>query len=177
MSLLYFHNWIYVVCVQFLNAFSASFRLRALSSGGSVTSPPLSPALPKYKLADYRYGREEMLALFVKDNKVSRKRKKAWYEYVHSLVIRVSCLYYVVMDTNSYPLVEDWRDLCVFFDPSSNTLIVWFFPASEGKFLYSLDQSPCTWIALIKSIATSDWGLKSPCNPADFLAFVGFHLI
>ncbi|XP_077205401.1 GRB10-interacting GYF protein 2 isoform X2 [Paroedura picta] len=44
--------------------------LRALSSGGSVTSPPLSPALPKYKLADYRYGREEMLALFMKDNKV-----------------------------------------------------------------------------------------------------------
>ncbi|XP_025745205.1 GRB10-interacting GYF protein 2 isoform X3 [Callorhinus ursinus] len=44
--------------------------LRALSSGGSVTSPPLSPALPKYKLADYRYGREEMLALFLKDNKI-----------------------------------------------------------------------------------------------------------
>uniref|UniRef100_A0A8C0ICW6 GRB10 interacting GYF protein 2 n=1 Tax=Bubo bubo TaxID=30461 RepID=A0A8C0ICW6_BUBBB len=41
-----------------------------LSSGGSVTSPPLSPALPKYKLADYRYGREEMLALFLKDNKI-----------------------------------------------------------------------------------------------------------
>lgn len=35
-----------------------------------VASPPLSPALPKYKLADYRYGREEMLALYVKDNKV-----------------------------------------------------------------------------------------------------------
>ncbi|XP_068136781.1 GRB10-interacting GYF protein 2 isoform X3 [Hyperolius riggenbachi] len=44
--------------------------LRALSSGGSVISPPLSPALPKYKLADYRYGREEMLALYIKDNKV-----------------------------------------------------------------------------------------------------------
>ncbi|KAG5837142.1 hypothetical protein ANANG_G00236150 [Anguilla anguilla] len=44
--------------------------LRALSGGGSVTSPPLSPALPKYKLADYRYGREEMLALYVKDNKI-----------------------------------------------------------------------------------------------------------
>lgn len=39
-----------------------------------MTSPPLSPALPKYKLADYRYGREEMLALFLKDNKVSRGR-------------------------------------------------------------------------------------------------------
>ncbi|KAG5853309.1 hypothetical protein ANANG_G00071790 [Anguilla anguilla] len=36
---------------------------------GSVTSPP-PPAMPKYKLAEYRYGREEMLALYVKDNKV-----------------------------------------------------------------------------------------------------------
>ncbi|XP_077171599.1 GRB10-interacting GYF protein 1 isoform X3 [Paroedura picta] len=44
--------------------------LRALSGGGSVTSPPPSPAMPKYKLAEYRYGREEMLALYVKDNKV-----------------------------------------------------------------------------------------------------------
>ncbi|XP_067461991.1 GRB10-interacting GYF protein 2 isoform X4 [Thunnus thynnus] len=56
--------------------------LRALSGGGgsggsggggssgTVASPPLSPALPKYKLADYRYGREEMLALYVKDNKI-----------------------------------------------------------------------------------------------------------
>ncbi|KAM9500738.1 GRB10-interacting GYF protein 1 isoform 2-T3 [Clarias gariepinus] len=44
--------------------------LRALSSGGSVTSPPPSPAMPKYKLAEYRYGREEMLALYIKDNKI-----------------------------------------------------------------------------------------------------------
>ncbi|KAM3604099.1 uncharacterized protein V6R79_006295 [Siganus canaliculatus] len=55
--------------------------LRALSGGGgsgsggggsgcAIASPPLSPALPKYKLADYRYGREEMLALYVKDNKI-----------------------------------------------------------------------------------------------------------
>lgn len=35
-----------------------------------MTSPPPSPAMPKYKLADYRYGREEMLALYVKENKV-----------------------------------------------------------------------------------------------------------
>uniref|UniRef100_H3DCQ0 GRB10 interacting GYF protein 2 n=1 Tax=Tetraodon nigroviridis TaxID=99883 RepID=H3DCQ0_TETNG len=41
--------------------------LRALCA---VASPPLSPALPKYKLADYRYGREEMLALYVKDNEI-----------------------------------------------------------------------------------------------------------
>lgn len=58
-------------------------RLRALSGGGgsggsgggsscAVASPPLSPVLPKYKLADFRYGREEMLALYVKDNKVGR---------------------------------------------------------------------------------------------------------
>ena len=38
-------------------------RLRALSSGNHVTSPPPSPS-PKFKLAEYRYGREEMLALF-----------------------------------------------------------------------------------------------------------------
>ncbi|XP_028839217.1 GRB10-interacting GYF protein 1 isoform X2 [Denticeps clupeoides] len=44
--------------------------LRALSRGGSVTSPPPSPAMPKSKLAEYRYGREEMLALYIKDNKV-----------------------------------------------------------------------------------------------------------
>ncbi|XP_068919355.1 GRB10-interacting GYF protein 1 isoform X1 [Petaurus breviceps papuanus] len=44
--------------------------LRALSSGSSVISPPPSPAMPKYKLAEYRYGREEMLALYVKENKI-----------------------------------------------------------------------------------------------------------
>uniref|UniRef100_A0A8C5LVS5 GRB10 interacting GYF protein 1 n=1 Tax=Leptobrachium leishanense TaxID=445787 RepID=A0A8C5LVS5_9ANUR len=44
--------------------------LRALSSGGPVASPPPSPAMPKYKLAEYRYGREEMLALYIKENKV-----------------------------------------------------------------------------------------------------------
>lgn len=54
----------------YLLPFCACSRLRALSSGGSVASPPPSPAMPKYKLADYRYGREEMLALYVKENKV-----------------------------------------------------------------------------------------------------------
>uniref|UniRef100_A0A8B9S1L3 Uncharacterized protein n=1 Tax=Accipiter nisus TaxID=211598 RepID=A0A8B9S1L3_9AVES len=43
--------------------------LRALSGGGGgvgvVTSPPQSPALPRYQLAENRYGREEMLALVV----------------------------------------------------------------------------------------------------------------
>lgn len=48
-------------------------RLRALSRGGSVTSPPPSPAMPKSKLAEYRYGREEMLALYVNDDKVRER--------------------------------------------------------------------------------------------------------
>uniref|UniRef100_A0A674CU77 GRB10 interacting GYF protein 2 n=1 Tax=Salmo trutta TaxID=8032 RepID=A0A674CU77_SALTR len=39
-------------------------------SSSVATSPPLSPAMPKYKLADYRYGREEMLALYVKDREI-----------------------------------------------------------------------------------------------------------
>lgn len=59
-----------VVESKVLYPMSFTHRLRALSSGGSVTSPPPSPAMPKYKLAEYRYGREEMLALYVKDNKV-----------------------------------------------------------------------------------------------------------
>ena len=68
------------VCPFYINNPSSVSRLRALSGGSGssggggssnpVASPPLSPVLPKYKLADYRYGREEMLALYVKDNKV-----------------------------------------------------------------------------------------------------------
>uniref|UniRef100_A0A8K9Y243 GRB10 interacting GYF protein 1a n=1 Tax=Oncorhynchus mykiss TaxID=8022 RepID=A0A8K9Y243_ONCMY len=50
------------VCVCVLTLFSSLL-------GGSVTSPPPSPAMPKYKLAEYRYGREEMLALYIKENK------------------------------------------------------------------------------------------------------------
>uniref|UniRef100_A0A671R5U7 PERQ amino acid-rich with GYF domain-containing protein 2 n=1 Tax=Sinocyclocheilus anshuiensis TaxID=1608454 RepID=A0A671R5U7_9TELE len=70
------HQHILIKCVckclnkLHISAFKPSW-LRALSGGvgsSSVASPPLSPALPKYKLADYRYGREEMLALYVKDN-------------------------------------------------------------------------------------------------------------
>ncbi|XP_041377891.1 GRB10-interacting GYF protein 2-like isoform X2 [Gigantopelta aegis] len=38
--------------------------LRALSDGNTVASPPPTPSLGKFKLAEYRYGREEMLALF-----------------------------------------------------------------------------------------------------------------
>lgn len=70
------------LCPLCFYCFVSVCRLRALSGGGgssggggggssnAVASPPLSPALPKYKLAEYRYGREEMLALYVKDNKV-----------------------------------------------------------------------------------------------------------
>lgn len=40
------------------------FRLRALSHGDTPVSPPPSPGpAPRYKLAQHRYGREEMLAL------------------------------------------------------------------------------------------------------------------
>uniref|UniRef100_H2Z8R8 Uncharacterized protein n=1 Tax=Ciona savignyi TaxID=51511 RepID=H2Z8R8_CIOSA len=47
--------------------------LRDLSSGSNVTSPPPSPAtqpIMKFKLAQHRYGREEMLALFEKSDYV-----------------------------------------------------------------------------------------------------------
>lgn len=46
--------------------------LRQLSSGGSMTSPPPSPSFGgKFKLAENRYGREEMLALFAPNARVS----------------------------------------------------------------------------------------------------------
>ena len=43
--------------------------LRALSSGTGVTSPPPSPGMAQFKLAEHRYGREEMLALYKKSEK------------------------------------------------------------------------------------------------------------
>ena len=51
---------------------SVFFRLRQLSGGNSVSTPPPSPApgFGKYKLAEYRYGREEMLALFTPSQKM-----------------------------------------------------------------------------------------------------------
>ncbi len=53
-------------------------RLRTLSEGNSVTSPPSSPAgVQKYKLAEHRYGREEMLALFVPSSRVPEELKEA----------------------------------------------------------------------------------------------------
>jgi PERQ amino acid-rich with GYF domain-containing protein len=41
-------------------------RIRDLSNGTSVSVPPPSPG-PGYKLAQFRYGKEEMLALFSKN--------------------------------------------------------------------------------------------------------------
>ena len=49
----------------------SDFRLRALSDGNTVTSPPPSPGFAaKYKIAEFRYGREEMLALHTSDTKM-----------------------------------------------------------------------------------------------------------
>ena len=55
-------------CMLFTYLWSVDIRLRALSHGDTAVSPPPSPSLgaPRYKLADHRYGREEMLALFDK---------------------------------------------------------------------------------------------------------------
>lgn len=74
-----------------LNVLLSSPRLRALSSGGSVTSPPPSPAMPKYKLAEYRYGREEMLALYVKDDKVSRETKPQLFRHSSFAFLKLRC--------------------------------------------------------------------------------------
>lgn len=43
--------------------------LRALSGGATLPSPPPSPALPRLRSAAKRYGREEMLALYVPGDK------------------------------------------------------------------------------------------------------------
>lgn len=43
--------------------------LRALSGGAALPSPPPSPALPRLRSAAKRYGREEMLALYVPGDK------------------------------------------------------------------------------------------------------------
>lgn len=61
-------NWSSVCERLCLFLFLPSVRLRALSHGDTPVSPPPSPSLgaPRYKLADHRYGREEMLALFDK---------------------------------------------------------------------------------------------------------------
>lgn len=49
-----------------------------MSDGTSVTSPPPSPAVvtTTYKLAEHRYGREEMLALFAETREVPEELKE-----------------------------------------------------------------------------------------------------
>jgi PERQ amino acid-rich with GYF domain-containing protein len=47
-------------------------RIRDLSNGASVSVPPPSPS---YKLAQFRYGKEEMLALFSKNLKPPKINK------------------------------------------------------------------------------------------------------
>lgn len=57
-------------------------RLRALSDGNNVGTPPPSPGFGKYKLAEHRYGREEMLALFNPDTDPPEEIKKLTPVYV-----------------------------------------------------------------------------------------------
>ncbi|XP_060073725.1 GRB10-interacting GYF protein 2-like isoform X2 [Ylistrum balloti] len=56
--------------------------LRALSDGNSLGTPPPSPGFGKYKLADYRYGREEMLALYNPNSKVPEELEGQTYVMV-----------------------------------------------------------------------------------------------
>ncbi|GFU48802.1 GRB10-interacting GYF protein 2 [Nephila pilipes] len=44
--------------------------IRALSTGSTSAPPPTSMPIPRYSLAEFRYGREEMLALIPKDVKM-----------------------------------------------------------------------------------------------------------
>lgn len=59
------------ICIYI--SFSFLCRIRALAHGSSTSTcqppPPNLTAAPKYSLAQYRYGREEMLALIPKDPK------------------------------------------------------------------------------------------------------------
>ncbi|XP_033763127.1 GRB10-interacting GYF protein 2-like [Pecten maximus] len=56
--------------------------LRALSDGNSLGTPPPSPGFGKYKLADYRYGREEMLALYNPNSKIPEELEGQTYVLV-----------------------------------------------------------------------------------------------
>ncbi|GAB1603780.1 hypothetical protein Ahia01_000659300, partial [Argonauta hians] len=50
-----------------------------LQKASSVATPPSSPGFGKFKRADYRYGREEMLALFVPSCKIPEDLKQFSY--------------------------------------------------------------------------------------------------
>nr|XP_022340594.1 GRB10-interacting GYF protein 2-like isoform X2 [Crassostrea virginica] len=58
--------------------------LRALSDGNNVGTPPPSPGFGKYKLAEHRYGREEMLALFNSETEPPEELKKLTPVYVEN---------------------------------------------------------------------------------------------
>ena len=45
-----------------------------------MTSPPPSPG-PKYKLAEYRYGKEEMLAMFAEEVKIPEELK--YFDFIY----------------------------------------------------------------------------------------------
>lgn len=53
-----------------------------MSDGNNVGTPPPSPGFGKYKLAEHRYGREEMLALFNPDIDPPEEIKKLTPVYV-----------------------------------------------------------------------------------------------
>ena len=52
--------------------------MRDLSDGNRPSSPPPSPGIntTKYKLAEHRYGREEMLALYRPSSGIPEKLKE-----------------------------------------------------------------------------------------------------
>ena len=61
-----------------------------------MTSPPPSPSFGlggKYKLAEFRYGREEMLALFTHTPKVGKSVRLAAYSCLRSVALsKICCL-------------------------------------------------------------------------------------
>lgn len=91
-------NCIIVELVVFVEIFSFcyySIRLRALSDGGpNVPAPTATSSIapPKYKLAEYRYGREEMLALYDRDSKPPESLKEFAQIYVEKSQIPLAMI-------------------------------------------------------------------------------------
>ena len=99
--------------------FFTVYRLRALSSGNSVTSPPPSPG-PKYKMAEYRYGKEEMLAMFPEESKIPEALK-----------------YFDFIITNDKP------QLPLSFIPLSEEEQVWNYSVNYVNFLLQTSTLGC----------------------------------
>ena len=57
-----------------INTISSS-RLRALSGGDTAEAQSKPAGMKRFKLAEFRYGREEMLALFVDNAKMPKELK------------------------------------------------------------------------------------------------------